>query len=302
MDGWMAVEYEKQEQRLVASQLFLINSSAALVKLEADRTNKNKIKYVIHTVGPIAQKGVGEVEKKALRSCYKNSLEVAAKNGARSVVRTKGSWKLWVFCYYKQNGGRGWKEMMDGCDEENEGWCRNHRDLVKGLSLASPLESTVSVFVRFLLKAEKLCDIFICLCDVGYPPEQAVHEALATVREYLDEHDDELDRVIFCVFLPADKELYLQNLPLYFPADRVERHLLYIELNGKLSGPCSLVQCRTFKDVSLAFKPLNLRLWNIISLEGLTSLQPAGWQWVMAPNVKIQVITHSRWIPFKPKG
>lgn len=27
----------------------------------------------------------------------------------------------------------------------------------------------------------------------------------------------QLDRVIFCVFLPTDKELYLQNLPLYFP-------------------------------------------------------------------------------------
>ncbi|XP_034037694.1 ADP-ribose glycohydrolase MACROD1 isoform X3 [Thalassophryne amazonica] len=52
----------------------------------------------------------------------------------------------------------------------------------------------------------------------GYPPEQAVHVALATVREYLDEHHDKVDRVIFCVFLPMDKELYLQNLPLYFTA------------------------------------------------------------------------------------
>ncbi|XP_040031350.1 ADP-ribose glycohydrolase MACROD1 isoform X2 [Gasterosteus aculeatus] len=52
----------------------------------------------------------------------------------------------------------------------------------------------------------------------GYPAEQAVHEALAAVREYLGEHHGELDRVIFCVFLPADKELYLQTLPLYFPA------------------------------------------------------------------------------------
>ncbi|XP_051276974.1 ADP-ribose glycohydrolase MACROD1 isoform X2 [Dicentrarchus labrax] len=104
-------------------------------------------KYVIHTVGPIAQGGVGEVEKKALRSCYKNSLTAATKNAARSV--------------------------------------------------AFPCIST---------------GIY------GYPPEQAVHEALATVREYLDEHHDKLDRVIFCVFLPTDKELYLQNLPLYFPA------------------------------------------------------------------------------------
>uniref|UniRef100_A0A4W5JQ50 Macro domain-containing protein n=1 Tax=Hucho hucho TaxID=62062 RepID=A0A4W5JQ50_9TELE len=52
----------------------------------------------------------------------------------------------------------------------------------------------------------------------GYPPEQAVHVALETVREYLDEHHEKLDRVIFCVFLPTDKELYLKNLPLYFPS------------------------------------------------------------------------------------
>ncbi|XP_026185489.1 ADP-ribose glycohydrolase MACROD1 isoform X2 [Mastacembelus armatus] len=104
-------------------------------------------KYVIHTVGPIAQGGVGEEQKKALRSCYKNSLTTATENGARSV--------------------------------------------------AFPCIST---------------GIY------GYPPEQAVHEALATVREYLDAHHDKLDRVIFCVFLPKDKELYHQNLPLYFPA------------------------------------------------------------------------------------
>ncbi|XP_022058965.2 ADP-ribose glycohydrolase MACROD1 isoform X3 [Acanthochromis polyacanthus] len=102
---------------------------------------------VIHTVGPIAQGGVGETERKALRSCYKNSMKTATENAARSV--------------------------------------------------ALPCIST---------------GIY------GYPPEQAVHEALATVREFLDAHHDKLDRVIFCVFLPTDKELYLQNLPLYFPA------------------------------------------------------------------------------------
>ncbi|KAM3612272.1 uncharacterized protein V6R79_005904 [Siganus canaliculatus] len=105
-------------------------------------------KYVVHTVGPIAHGGVGEVEKKALRSCYRNSLKAATESNARSV--------------------------------------------------AFPCIST-GVY--------------------GYPPDEAVHEALATVREYLDEHHDKLDRVIFCVFLPMDKELYLQNLPLYFPAD-----------------------------------------------------------------------------------
>lgn len=105
-------------------------------------------KHVIHTVGPMAAGGVGEQERQALRSCYRNSLEAAAA---------------------PQAGAR---------------------------SLAFPCIST---------------GIY------GYPPELAVHEALATVREYLEEHPEKLDRVIFCVFLPADKELYLKNLPLYFP-------------------------------------------------------------------------------------
>lgn len=51
----------------------------------------------------------------------------------------------------------------------------------------------------------------------GYPPEDAVKVALATVKEYLDEHHEQLDRVIFCVFLKTDKDLYECNLPLYFP-------------------------------------------------------------------------------------
>ncbi|XP_076015711.1 ADP-ribose glycohydrolase MACROD1 [Genypterus blacodes] len=112
-------------------------------------------KYVVHTVGPIVTGGVGEKERKALRSCYRRSLEVATRNAARSV--------------------------------------------------AFPCIST---------------GIY------GYPPEQAVHEALATVREYLDEHHEKLDRVIFCVFLPTDKELYLQNLPLYFPGEVTVRSKL----------------------------------------------------------------------------
>lgn len=45
---------------------------------------------VIHTVGPIAQGGVGVEEKRALRSCYKNSLKTATENAARSVVRREG--------------------------------------------------------------------------------------------------------------------------------------------------------------------------------------------------------------------
>ncbi|KAI4904171.1 hypothetical protein NFI96_013826 [Prochilodus magdalenae] len=51
----------------------------------------------------------------------------------------------------------------------------------------------------------------------GYPPEQAVEVALATVREYLEKHHAQMDRVIFCVFLKSDEELYKNRLPAYFP-------------------------------------------------------------------------------------
>lgn len=50
----------------------------------------------------------------------------------------------------------------------------------------------------------------------GYPPDQAVEVALKTVREYLEENHEKLDRVIFCVFLKSDKELYETRLPAYF--------------------------------------------------------------------------------------
>lgn len=45
---------------------------------------------VVHTVGPIAHGRVGDVEKEALRSCYRNSLNTATQHAARSVVRTEG--------------------------------------------------------------------------------------------------------------------------------------------------------------------------------------------------------------------
>ncbi|KAM6953637.1 ADP-ribose glycohydrolase MACROD1 [Aplochiton taeniatus] len=103
---------------------------------------------VIHTVGPVAVGGVGEVERRGLKDCYQHSLETATQHQLRTV--------------------------------------------------AFPCIST-GVY--------------------GYPPEQAVHVALSSIREYLEVHHAQLDRVIFCVFLPADKELYLKNLPLYFPGD-----------------------------------------------------------------------------------
>ncbi|KAF3693984.1 hypothetical protein EXN66_Car009660 [Channa argus] len=160
---------------------------------------------VIHTVGPIAQGGVGEEEKKALRLCYKNSLKTATDHAARTVVRTEG-----------------WDEgMMEAggccyCVAKTKGIKTNNKDLAFPCISTGIYGQCLSFCVRLLVKSEQMHDIFLCLvvCKKviiifivlhgwlrvhtqtgdfsGYPPEQAVHEALATVREYLDAHHDKI--------------------------------------------------------------------------------------------------------------
>ncbi|XP_078283794.1 ADP-ribose glycohydrolase MACROD1-like [Rhinoraja longicauda] len=51
----------------------------------------------------------------------------------------------------------------------------------------------------------------------GYPNGQAAETVLKTVRQYLEEHSNSFDRIIFCVFLKVDHVLYKEKLPFYFP-------------------------------------------------------------------------------------
>ncbi|KAM4722725.1 ADP-ribose glycohydrolase MACROD1 [Rhinophrynus dorsalis] len=51
----------------------------------------------------------------------------------------------------------------------------------------------------------------------GYPAEAAADVALGTLRNFLEENKDKFDRVIICVFLEKDEEIYLAKLPEYFP-------------------------------------------------------------------------------------
>lgn len=53
----------------------------------------------------------------------------------------------------------------------------------------------------------------------GYPNDKAANIASAEVRECLEKHAEEIDRVIFCVFLPKDLELYQDILQSYFPVE-----------------------------------------------------------------------------------
>ncbi|XP_043461268.1 macro domain-containing protein RSc0334-like isoform X2 [Leptopilina heterotoma] len=50
----------------------------------------------------------------------------------------------------------------------------------------------------------------------GYPQRPAAKVALAAVKKFLIEHNEHIDRIIFCVFLPDDKEYYMDLLQKYF--------------------------------------------------------------------------------------
>jgi len=51
----------------------------------------------------------------------------------------------------------------------------------------------------------------------GYPNDNACGVAMKTVRRFLEENHDKVDRVIFCLFLQKDVTLYRERLPIVFP-------------------------------------------------------------------------------------
>ncbi|XP_063001706.1 ADP-ribose glycohydrolase MACROD1 isoform X1 [Elgaria multicarinata webbii] len=105
-------------------------------------------KFVIHTVGPIAQGEPSAAQEAELSNCYKNSLKLAAENKLRTV--------------------------------------------------AFPCIST-GVF--------------------GYPNDAAAELVLNTLHTWLEENKDKVDRLIICVFLEKDDEIYKEKLPRFFPVD-----------------------------------------------------------------------------------
>jgi len=51
----------------------------------------------------------------------------------------------------------------------------------------------------------------------GYPNSSACNVALRAVRRFLEENYQQVDRVIFCLFLPVDVKIYRERMPLMFP-------------------------------------------------------------------------------------
>ncbi|KAB1251518.1 O-acetyl-ADP-ribose deacetylase MACROD1 [Camelus dromedarius] len=54
----------------------------------------------------------------------------------------------------------------------------------------------------------------------GYPNEAAAEVVLTTLREWLEQHKDKVDRLIICVFLEKDENIYRQRLPYFFPVGK----------------------------------------------------------------------------------
>lgn len=68
-------------------------------------------------------------------------------------------------------------------------------------------------------KSHKITTIaFPCISTgiYGFPNRLAAHIALRTTREFL-EKNDQMERVIFCTFMPIDVEIYETLMQMYFP-------------------------------------------------------------------------------------
>ncbi|XP_076972000.1 ADP-ribose glycohydrolase MACROD1 isoform X2 [Tamandua tetradactyla] len=88
-------------------------------------------------------------------------------------------------------------------------------------SQAAELRSCYLSSLDLLLEHRLRSAAFPCISTgvFGYPNEAAAEVVLAVLREWLEQHKDKVDRLIICVFLEKDEDIYRQRLPHYFPAD-----------------------------------------------------------------------------------
>ena len=69
----------------------------------------------------------------------------------------------------------------------------------------------------------------------GYPNARACHVALSTVRKWLEKNKNDMDCVVFCLFLQKDCQLYCDNTPIYFP--EINKETLLVCANQSASKP-----------------------------------------------------------------
>ncbi|XP_069677087.1 macro domain-containing protein CT2219-like isoform X3 [Periplaneta americana] len=89
------------------------------------------------------------------------------------------------------------------------------------------LESCYKTCLRLLTKHHLRSVAFPCISTgiYGFPPEGAAHIALRTVREFLEKNPQSVDRVIFCLFLPTDLNIYENLMQVYFPVEDLKTNL-----------------------------------------------------------------------------
>ncbi|XP_042094272.1 ADP-ribose glycohydrolase MACROD1 isoform X5 [Ovis aries] len=88
-------------------------------------------------------------------------------------------------------------------------------------SQAAELRSCYLSSLDLLLEHRLRSAAFPCISTgvFGYPNEAAAEVVLTTLREWLEQHKDKVDRLIICVFLEKDENIYRDRLPHYFPVD-----------------------------------------------------------------------------------
>ncbi|KAF4009841.1 hypothetical protein G4228_000998 [Cervus hanglu yarkandensis] len=88
-------------------------------------------------------------------------------------------------------------------------------------SQAAELRSCYLSSLDLLLEHRLRSAAFPCISTgvFGYPNEAAAEVVLTALREWLEQHKDKVDRLIICVFLEKDENIYRERLPHYFPVD-----------------------------------------------------------------------------------
>ncbi|XP_035118967.1 ADP-ribose glycohydrolase MACROD1 isoform X9 [Callithrix jacchus] len=89
-------------------------------------------------------------------------------------------------------------------------------------SQAAELRSCYLSSLDLLLEHRLRSVAFPCISTgvFGYPSEAAAEVVLATLREWLEQHKDKVERLIICVFHEKDEDIYRSRLPHYFPVGR----------------------------------------------------------------------------------
>jgi len=100
-------------------------------------------------------------------------------------------------------------------------------------------EALISCYRRCLKIMEELklkSIAFPCISTgvYGYPSHQACPVALNTVREFLESspHSQDVERIIFCLFLDKDVAIYERLMPMFFPIEDSNRERVDVDDAG----------------------------------------------------------------------